>query len=317
LTEVRLDNNDPTLCEVVDGKLLCGEEEYIVETSGDTFLLTELDITENGYTSVVMKKDNYCIIKRENEEEYTYKKIVDKVNNSEIEITENNCSLDPSTSENCFAFDSTTGTITKYYGRENNESKGTVCPRDVIIPKKIRGVEVKVIGTNAFLQNNLTSVTIPNSVTVIGQQAFMGNKLMTLAIPEGVTTLGNHAFGWNGITTLTLPSTLISMGTGAFVGNKLSQENAYFYKRNSDGSIDYSTIIGYGGSSAEGGKDIIIPSEKNVVTQIEMAEKKHNKPIYVHQTGSIKVVSAQTSAVKTFTESEVNKSFPVVETLLD
>ena len=61
----------------------------------------------------------------------------------------------------------------------------------------------------------------------------------------------------------------------------------------------------------------IIPSEKNVVTQIEMAEKKHNKPIYVHQTGSIKVVSAQTSAVKTFTESEVNKSFPVVETLLD
>jgi hypothetical protein len=61
----------------------------------------------------------------------------------------------------------------------------------------------------------------------------------------------------------------------------------------------------------------IIPSEKNVVTQIEMAEKKHNKPIYVHQTGSIKVVSAQTSAVKTFTESEVNKSFPVIETLLD
>ena len=61
----------------------------------------------------------------------------------------------------------------------------------------------------------------------------------------------------------------------------------------------------------------IIPSEKNVVTQIEMAERKHNKPIYVHQTGSIKVVSAQTSAVKTFTKSEVNKSFPVIETLLD
>ena len=87
------------------------------------------------------------------------------------------------------------GAITKYYGRENNDSKGTVCPRDVIIPKKIGGVEVRVIGTNAFLQNNLTSVTIPNSVTVIWQQAFMGNKLMTFAILEGVTTLGNHAFG--------------------------------------------------------------------------------------------------------------------------
>jgi hypothetical protein len=63
--------------------------------------------------------------------------------------------------------------------------------------------------------------------------------------------------------------------------------------------------------------DQVIPSEKNVVTKIEMAERKHNKPIYVHQTGSIKVVSAQTSSVKTFTEAEINQSFPVTETLLD
>jgi hypothetical protein len=61
----------------------------------------------------------------------------------------------------------------------------------------------------------------------------------------------------------------------------------------------------------------VIPSEKNVITKIEMAERKHNKPIYVHQTGSIKVISAQTSAVKPFTESEINQSFSVSETLLD
>lgn len=61
----------------------------------------------------------------------------------------------------------------------------------------------------------------------------------------------------------------------------------------------------------------VIPSEKNVVTKVEMAERKHKKPIFVHQTGSIKVVSAQTSEVKTFTESEVKQSFPVIETLLN
>ena len=61
----------------------------------------------------------------------------------------------------------------------------------------------------------------------------------------------------------------------------------------------------------------VIPSEKNVVTKVEMYERKHNKPIYVHQTGSIKVVSAQTSAVKNFTEAEVNQSFPVIEELID
>ena len=63
--------------------------------------------------------------------------------------------------------------------------------------------------------------------------------------------------------------------------------------------------------------DKVIPSEKNVITKVEMSERKHNKPIYVHQTGSIKVVSAQTSQVKTFTKAEINQSFPVIETLLD
>ena len=98
LSQVRLDNNNPTTCEVIDGKLLCNDKEYAVNTSGDTFLLTELVVSEEGLISAVMKKDNYCIMKRENESEYTYKKIVDKVNDLETEITENNCSLDPSTS---------------------------------------------------------------------------------------------------------------------------------------------------------------------------------------------------------------------------
>ncbi|MBR2492916.1 MAG: hypothetical protein IKB64_05615, partial [Paludibacteraceae bacterium] len=63
--------------------------------------------------------------------------------------------------------------------------------------------------------------------------------------------------------------------------------------------------------------DQVIPSEKNVITKVEMSERKHKKPLYVHQTGSIKVVSAQTSEVKPFTEAEVNQSFPVIEKFLE
>lgn len=63
--------------------------------------------------------------------------------------------------------------------------------------------------------------------------------------------------------------------------------------------------------------DQVIPSEKNVITKVEMSERKHKKPLYVHQTGSIKVVSAQTSEVKPFTEAEVNQSFPVIEKYLE
>lgn len=61
----------------------------------------------------------------------------------------------------------------------------------------------------------------------------------------------------------------------------------------------------------------LIPSEKNVVTKVEMAERKHKKPITAHQSGSIKVISAETSDVKPFTKSDVSKSFPVEVTLLD
>lgn len=61
----------------------------------------------------------------------------------------------------------------------------------------------------------------------------------------------------------------------------------------------------------------VISSEKNVITKVEMAERKHRKPITAHQTGSIKVISAQTSEVKAFTESDIKKSFPVEVTLLD
>lgn len=63
---------------------------------------------------------------------------------------------------NTFDFNLTTGTITKYNGTD------TV----VVIPSKINGVTVTTIGTDAFLGLNITSVTIPASVTEIGSNAF-------------------------------------------------------------------------------------------------------------------------------------------------
>lgn len=63
---------------------------------------------------------------------------------------------------NTFYFDKTTGTITGYVESD------TV----VVIPSKINGVTVTTIGTDAFLGLNITSVTIPASVTEIGSNAF-------------------------------------------------------------------------------------------------------------------------------------------------
>lgn len=70
---------------------------------------------------------------------------------------------------NTFFFDLTTGTITGYNGTD------TV----VVIPSKINGVTVTTIGTDAFLGLNITSVTIPGSVTEIGANAFAGCTNLT------------------------------------------------------------------------------------------------------------------------------------------
>ena len=70
---------------------------------------------------------------------------------------------------NTFSFDLTTGTITEYNGTDTA----------VVIPSKINGVTVTTIGTDAFLGLNITSVTIPGSVTEIGSNAFAGCTNLT------------------------------------------------------------------------------------------------------------------------------------------
>lgn len=76
---------------------------------------------------------------------------------------------------NTFDFNLTTGTITKYNGTD------TV----VVIPSKINGVTVTTIGTDAFWGLNITSVTIPDSVTEIGSNAFADCTNLTSVHYEG------------------------------------------------------------------------------------------------------------------------------------
>lgn len=79
---------------------------------------------------------------------------------------------------------------------ETNLFEGT----DLVIPKKVKGIEVKQISstTNGYFKNftNLQSVVIPEGVTTITNGAF-GNSssLKSVFIPKGVETITNAAFG--------------------------------------------------------------------------------------------------------------------------
>jgi hypothetical protein len=95
---------------------------------------------------------------------------------------------------------------------------------DVVIPETTNGLSVTGIGAGAFFANacptvtNISSVTIPGSVTNIGSNAFVGCWSMTnVAISSGVITIGDGAFYFcRSLSSVTIPGSVLEIGPEAF-----------------------------------------------------------------------------------------------------
>ncbi len=82
---------------------------------------------------------------------------------------------------------------------------------------------VTFIGDSSFYGNQLTSVTIPNSVTFIGEKAFANNQLNSVTIPNSVTFIDRFAFFDNQLTNVIIPNSVTSIGRGAFANNQITK----------------------------------------------------------------------------------------------
>ena len=115
---------------------------------------------------------------------------------------------------------------------------------------------VTSIGNYAFDGcEDLTSISIPNSVMTIGHFAFRNCKRLTsISIPNVVTSIGEKAFyGCTGLTSITIPSSVTSIGLRAFqnctslasitIPNSLASiggeafDNTAWYKKQPDGLL--------------------------------------------------------------------------------
>ena len=103
-------------------------------------------------------------------------------------------------------------TIVGYTGTEKN----------LVIPATANGMPIVAIGNDAFRDNQLTSVTIPDSVTTIGNFAFSNTKITSVTIGNNVISIGESAFMSNQLTSVTIPNSVASIGYHAFSGNQLT-----------------------------------------------------------------------------------------------
>lgn len=110
-----------------------------------------------------------------------------------------------------------TAEIHRAYEKDARDTRTTiVIPQTIEIDGKT--YTITSIGEHAFSGNeNLTSVTIPNTVTTIGREAFTGcTNLKSITIPEGVKSIGDGAFSNCGLISVSLPNSLETLGNFVF-----------------------------------------------------------------------------------------------------
>ena len=132
-----------------------------------------------------------------------------------------------------------TVTITKYNGAEmidlGSDGLHLFGTRDVVIPARLYGLSVTVIGASAFRNMEITGVVVPSTVTEIEEYAFNNNLLESVTIGENVKIIGINAFSRtsgdrefversrsSSLIAIVIPNSVTEIGDGAFSGSGLT-----------------------------------------------------------------------------------------------
>ena len=151
-----------------------------------------------------------------------------------------------------------------YVNGDNSRIRGYIgdmsefTDKKFIIPAVKDGVPLTTIESSAFYSMGLSGweVVIPDTVTTVKSSAFAQSGISKINMPSNLKTVESSAFYGNNITELHIPSTVTSIGTLAYNRNKVTNGDIWIYKRNSNGTVDNTTLIGYAGADRN---NLIIP----------------------------------------------------------
>ena len=190
---------------------------------------------------------------------------------------------------------------TKINNKESNWENGVLyidncliaTQRDVV--KGLYSIKegTRLIAGGAFSScYDLTSVTIPNSVTSIGGSAFYDcSGLTSVTIPNSVTSIGGSAFyDCSGLTSVTIPNSVTSIGSSAFYGCSGLTEVNYL------GSVDKCLEIDFYNSYSNPtyyAKDLYINGE--TLTNVKISTADSIKKYAFYNCESIKSVEIGSS----------------------
>ena len=96
--------------------------------------------------------------------------------------------------------------------------KGDCNDIDIVVPLSYNGKPITAISDNAFEDESIRSIVLPNSITKIGQKAFyFCLQLESVNIPNDTVSIGSTAFcGCKKITKIHIPSKVSDIGFLAF-----------------------------------------------------------------------------------------------------
>lgn len=152
---------------------------------------------------------------------------------------------------------------------------------------------VTVIGVRCFKEcGSLTSIVIPSSVSSLGEGCFKNcNSLTSINIPSSVTSLGYECFsGCKGLTSITIPSSVTSLGVGCFK-SCANLESIYFKGKCpysiSDAEIPKACIIYVPAEYLQDYKDALGSDYKYIYTWNPNGSDDDDKPVAPCATPSV------------------------------